>query len=131
MVRSASPVGWAGSESDWATAAVELRVAEGGEPLAGGPAGRERGEALLGVAVLLEVPRDEGLDGGAVVGVEVAAGDEVVGQGSRLVAGPGLEGGDELDLVDQAVLQGEQAEEQVAFGIGGHVRSSRPRSNAE
>ena len=33
-----------------------------------------------------------------------------------LVAGPGLEGGDELGLVDQAVLQGEQAEEQVMVG---------------
>ena len=55
------------------------------------------------------------------VGVEVAAGDEVVGQGPGLVAGPGLEGGDELGLVDQAVLQGEQAEEQVAVGgDGGH-----------
>ena len=34
---------------------------------------------------------------------------------------PGLEGGDELALVDQAVLQGEQAEEEVAVGgDGGH-----------
>ena len=38
-----------------------------------------------------------------------------------LVAGPGLEGGDELALVDQPVLQREQAEEQVAVGDdGGH-----------
>ena len=58
------------------------------------------------------------------VGVEVAAGDEVVGQRPGLVAGPGLEGGDELVLVDQAVLQGEQAEEQVAVGgDGGHGAS--------
>ena len=62
---------------------------------------------------------DQGLDGGAVVGVEVAAGDEVVGQRPGLVAGPGLEGGDELGLVDQAVLEGEQAEEQVAVGGNG------------
>src|SRR5262249_52458862 len=34
---------------------------------------------------------------------------------------PGPEGGDELALVDQADLQGEQAEEQVAVGgDGGH-----------
>ena len=66
--------------------------------------------------MLLEVQRDQRLDGGALLGVEVAAGDEVVGQGPGLVAGPGLEGGDELALVDQAVLQGEQAEEQVAVG---------------
>ena len=63
---------------------------------------------------------DQGLDRGTLLGVEVAAGDEVVGQGPGLVAGPGLEGGDELALVDQAVLQGEQAEEQVA--VGGHGR---------
>ena len=38
-----------------------------------------------------------------------------------LVQGPGLEGGDELGLVDQAVLKGEQSEEQVAVGVdGGH-----------
>ena len=68
-----------------------------------------------------EVPGDQGLDGGAVVGVEVAAGDEVVGQGAGLVERPGLEGGHELALVDQAVLQGQQAEEQVAVGgDGGH-----------
>ena len=39
---------------------------------------------------------DHRLDAGALVGVEVAAGDEVVGQRPGLVAGPGLEGGDEL-----------------------------------
>ena len=90
-----------------------------GQALAGGAAGGEGGQALLGVAaVLLEVRGDQGLDGGPLVGVEVAAGDQVVGQRPGLVAGPGLEGGDELGLVDQAVLQGEQAEEQVA--VGGH-----------
>ena len=61
------------------------------------------------------------------VGVEVAAVDEVVGQrAGTLSRGPGLEGGDELALVDQAVLQGEQPEEQVAVGGGAAmVRSSR------
>ena len=94
-----------------------------GEALAGGLAGGDGGQALLGVAaVLLEVQGDQGLDAGALRGVEVAAGDEVVGQGPGLVAGPGLEGGDELGLVDQAVLQGEQAEEEVA--VGGHGASS-------
>jgi hypothetical protein len=34
----------------------------------------------------------------------VAHGDEVLGQGPALVERPGLEGGDELDLADQAVL---------------------------
>ena len=61
--------------------------------------------------------RDQRLDTRALVGVEVAAVDEVVGQRPGLVAGPGLEGGDELALLDQADLQREQAEEQVTFGL--------------
>jgi hypothetical protein len=44
----------------------------------------------------------------------------VVGQAPGLVAGPGLEGGDELDLVDQAVLEREQSEEKTAAGGGSH-----------
>jgi hypothetical protein len=49
----------------------------------------------------------------------------VVGQGAGLVEGPRLEGGDELALVDQAVLQGEQAEVEVALGgDGGHEQVS-------
>ena len=76
----------------------------------------------------LRCSADQGLDRGALVGVEVAAGDEVVGQRPGLVAGPGLEGGDELALVDQAVLQGEQAEEEVAVGgDGGHGTGLRER----
>jgi hypothetical protein len=59
---------------------------------------------------------DQGLADGSLVGVQVAAGQQVVGQVSLLVASPGLEGGDELDLVDQAVLQREPSEEQVALG---------------
>ncbi len=54
---------------------------------------------------------DQGLDAGSVVGVEITAGDEVIGQGPRLVEGPGLERGDQLALLDQAVLKCEQAEE--------------------
>jgi hypothetical protein len=69
--------------------------------------------------VLLEVAYHEGLDGGSVVGLEVAAADEVVGQGAGPIERPGLEGGHELDLVDQSVLQREQAEEQVTVGGDG------------
>jgi hypothetical protein len=44
--------------------------------------------------------------------------------GRHLVAGPGAEGGDELALVDQAVLQCEQSEEEMAVGgDGGHGAS--------
>src|SRR5262249_31490638 len=77
-------------------------------------------------AVLLHVQADHGLDAGALVVVEVTAGGEVLGQGAGLIAGPGLEGGDELALVDQAVLEGEQSEEQVAFGGGGGHGASLP-----
>ena len=44
----------------------------------------------------------------------------MVGQALGLVAGPGLEGGDELALVDQAVLKREQSEEEMAVGGGSH-----------
>ena len=72
------------------------------------------GQALLGVAaVFFEMPRDQGIDRRTVVGVEIAAGDEVVGQAGRLSQRPGLEASDELDLVDQAVLEGEDTEKQV------------------
>jgi hypothetical protein len=96
---------------------LDRGVADGRERLAGGAAGADGGEAPLHVAaVLLEVAGDEGFDGRAVVGLEVAATDEVVGQGAGLVAGPGLEGGHELPLVDEADLEGEQSEEEVVLG---------------
>ena len=81
---------------------VDLRQA-----LAGRTARRNRGEAPPHVAaVLLDVPRHEDLDGGAVVSLEITAGNEVGGQGPVLVERPGLEGGDELNLIDQAILYG-------------------------
>jgi len=64
------------------------------------------------------VQPDHRLDAGALRGVEVPARGEIVGQRPAAVAGPGPEGGDELVLVDQAILQGEQSEEQVAVGTG-------------
>ena len=86
-----------------------------GQALAGRPAGGDGGEALLHVAAVgLDVHGRQGLDGGSLGGIEVPQGDQVIGQGSRLVARPGVERGDELSLLDQAVLQGQQAEEEVA-----------------
>ena len=61
----------------------------------------------------------QGLDGGAAGGIDVPQRDQVVGQGPRLVAGPGVERGDELRLLDQAGLQGQQAEEEMAVGSHG------------
>ena len=62
----------------------------------------------------LDVQGGQGLDGRTLGGIEVAQGHQVVGQGSRLVAGPGVERGDELLLPDQPRLEGQQAEEEVA-----------------
>jgi len=69
-----------------------IRAAQAREALAGGPTGGDGGEAALGAAaVLLDVPGDEGVDGGAVVLVEVAHHDQVLGERAGLVEGPGLE----------------------------------------
>ncbi len=99
---------------------LDVGVAQRGERLAGGGASRDGREAPTGIgAVLLEVQADHRLDTDALLGIEAAAGDEVLGKRPRPIAGPGLEGRDELALVDQAVLQGEQTEEEVAIGIEG------------
>ena len=100
---------------------VDLRVADGGEAPPDRRPDPDGGEALLRVAaVLLEVLGGQRLDQPALLDVEMAEGLEVVVQGPGLVAGPGVEGGHELGLVDQADLEGQQAEEEVAVGVGGH-----------
>jgi hypothetical protein len=76
------------------------------------------------------MPRDQGLDRRAILGIEIATGDEMLGQRPRPVARPGQEGGDELALVDQAVLQGDQAEQQVVVG-GDHGRASWSSSRVD
>ena len=85
---------------------LDVGIGNAGQTRASGAAGRDGGQAFLGVpAVLLDVACHKGIDSGAIVSIEVAAGDEVVGEG------PGLEGGHELALVDQADLQRQQTEE--------------------
>jgi hypothetical protein len=107
---------------DMGQGAAEVGVADPGQALAGRATRRDRGETPLHFAsVLLDVAGHEGVDRQSVVGIEVAAVDEVVGQVADLVQGPGLEGGHELDLVDQPVLEGERAKQEVAVGgDGGH-----------
>ena len=99
---------------------LDIRVAEPGQTFAGRLAGRHSGEAFFDVAVLLDVQGDDRVEAGAGVGVQVTPGDELVGQALGLVAGPGLEGGDELALVDQPVLKSEQSEQEMAVRGGGH-----------
>ena len=94
---------------------LDLGAAGAREALASRASDGQDGEALAGVAAeRLDVQVGDGLDGGAARGIEVAEVDEVVGQGSVLVASPGGEGREQRPLVDQAVLEGQQAEEQVA-----------------
>src|SRR5262249_22796782 len=69
--------------------------------------------------VLLQVQHHHRLDPATLLGVEVAACAQMVGQRPGLVEGPGLERSDELALVNQPVLQREQAEEEIARGIDG------------
>ena len=115
------PVGVAlGTRADVGEGLLDLGVAHRGEHRAGGGAGGDGGEAPLGAAVVgLQVDRGDGLDSRALRLGEVPQGDEVVGQRLGLVGGPGPNAVGELGLVDQAGLQGEQSEEQVAIG-GGH-----------
>ena len=119
-MRSASAsLGPGGAGSTWSSVALDVRVAELGQALAGRAAGGNGGQAPGRVAaVRLDVQGGQGLDGRPLGGIEVPQGDEVVGQGPRLVAGPGVERGDELLLVDQPGLEGQQAEEKVI--VGGH-----------
>jgi hypothetical protein len=106
--------------------ALNPRVAQGGERLAGRAPGGEGGEALLGgLAAIVQVQPEHGSDSGALMSVEVAAGGEMLGRGPGLVARPVLEGGDELDLIDDAVLEGERPKEEVAIGEGGHGAGPR------
>ncbi len=58
------------------------------------------------------------------VGVEVASSTRCSASGRPLSTGPGTKGGDELVLVDQAVLEREQSEQEVARWISrsGHDR---------
>jgi hypothetical protein len=81
----------------------------------------ECGQALAGGAVSGEVakhPLDEFVHLGALLKVQVATGNEMFGQGTALVAGPGLEGGEELALVDHPDLESHETEEEIAVGIG-------------
>ena len=94
---------------------LDVGIGNVGQTRASGAAGRDGGQAFLGVAaVFLEVACHKGIDNGPIVSIEVATSDEVVGQRPGLVERPGLEGGHQLDLGNQAVLQRKQAEEQVA-----------------
>ena len=60
---------------------------------------------------------DQAREQGMAVGVEVALVQQDPVEGLRLVRDPGAEGGDERIAADEAVLQRQQAEQQVAGGV--------------
>src|SRR5262249_18424894 len=95
----------------------DLWVSETGQALASGATGRNCGQALLELApMLLQMQRHHRFHPGALVGVKIAARDQVIGQGLAPGTGPCLKRGDKLTLVDQAVLKCQQAEKQVSGG---------------
>jgi hypothetical protein len=113
-------VGRGAARGDLAERPLDVRVLHGGQALERGLAGGDVGQAPRDVAaVRLDVQVGQGLDHRPLGVAQVAQGDEVVGQGSRLVAGPGMKSGHELGRLDQASLQREQAEQEVAFGGDG------------
>ena len=122
-------VGRALRRADMPEGRLDVRAAGVRETFASRAPDGQDGKAFTGVAAEgLEVEAGDGLDGGAARGIEVAEVDKVVGQGSALVASPGGECREQRPLVDQAVLQGEQTEEEVAIGIdGGHGDGSPER----
>ncbi len=87
--------------------ASDIGIIDASQALAGGPPCWDPGEAALHVAaVFVDMQTDHRLDPGTLLKVEVAEGNEVLGQRPSLVTGPGLKRGDRLNLIDQAVLQG-------------------------
>jgi hypothetical protein len=101
-------------DAEMGNGGFDIAIAESGKASAGGMAGVDGREAPFWVAaVLLEVHGDESVDHISLIRLKIAAGDQMFGQWPVLVASPGLKGCDKLDLVDQAVLKREQAEEQI------------------
>ena len=64
----------------------------------------------------LQVDVGQGLQQGPLGRSQVPAGFQVVGEAPGLVERPRLERGHELALVDEAVLKGEQAEQEMTVG---------------
>jgi hypothetical protein len=105
--------------------ARDVGIGDPRQALARRPAGRDGGQAPFDVAVVSsEMRRGQSIEQRAMRGIEIAQRDKMVREGPGLVPGPGVERGEQRRLVDQAGLQGEQAEEEVSVvGDGGHEES--------
>jgi hypothetical protein len=98
---------------------VEFEIADLCQALASGPADADGGEAPLEVAAVTpEMLDDESLHEGQAGGIQSALLGQDLRHGAVPGLGPGMEGGDELGLTDQPRLERQQAEEQVARGVG-------------
>ena len=94
-----------GSGADAGENGIEVRLADHREALAGRAAGGDDGQAPLGIAVVAaEVGGGQAVQQVAMGGLEVSQGDEVLGERPGLIPGPGVEGGHQRRLVDQAGL---------------------------
>ena len=90
----------------------------------------ERGQALFEIAAVhLEVLAGQGLEQGVGLGVDGAALEQDPPQVPGFVGDPGGEGGHQRVAIDEVILQGEQAEQQVVVragpGPGGPRRGRR------
>ena len=89
---------------------------------------RDGGETPFGfVAVLLQVPTELRIERLSAPFVECAAIHQELRQWPGLVPRPILEGGDQIGLVDKAVLKRQNAEKQVKFRSVYRHRSRRLR----
>ena len=96
------------AQGDVAECPADVRVAQVRQAFQCGPSGGNGGQARGDVAAVgLDVQVGQGFDDRPLGDVEVAECDQVVGQRPGLVAGPGVEGGQELRRLDQVVLQRE------------------------
>src|SRR5262249_46318558 len=95
------------SGSNMSQGTLDVGIAESSQALVSGAASRDSCQAPLDVTVLSDVQVCHRLDDSPLSAAEMTERDEMVGQAAGLVEGPGLEGGHELDLVDQTILEGE------------------------
>ena len=103
---------------DVGQAGLEIGIGDPGEVLSHRADGAEVLQALLGIATeLLQVLGDEGLQQVVLVGFQGAAVAEDLAEGDGTVVHPATEGVEQGVAVDEVVLEGQQAEEQVAVGV--------------
>ncbi|MFO0959416.1 MAG: hypothetical protein U0800_18610 [Isosphaeraceae bacterium] len=101
---------------------LDVEVGDPFEPLADLGHDLHHRQAALGVAAVpLDVLLHQQFQGGEAAGGDRPAVEEQATEVARLVGDPGVEGGHQRVAVDEAVLQGQQAEQHVLGGRGGRI----------